>query len=168
MPEDCPPQASRAMRPVRIAAASVLAVAGLGYAWALGYDASRPAAPAETQHLADWLVAHHLTSGLAGYWQANITELATNGQVQLAPLAKGGTYGYPWESKAAWYDPAVSSANFVVSVTEPSSSAVYSRPRVVRRWYGRPVRTYQFGQYTIMVYNYNLLLRVRQPVPGQL
>ena len=124
-----------AARIARIAAASVLAVAGLGYAWALGYDASRPAAQAETQNLADWLVAHHLTSGLAGYWQANITELATNGQVQLAPLANGGTYGYPWESKAAWYDPAVSSANFVVSVSEPASSAAYSRPSVVRRWY---------------------------------
>ena len=155
-----------AARIARIAAASVLAVAGLGYAWALGYDASRPAAQAETQNLADWLVAHHLTSGLAGYWQANITELATNGQVQLAPLANGGTYGYPWESEAAWYDPAVSSANFVVSVTEPASSAAYSRPSVVRGRYGRPVRTYRFGQYTIMVYNYNLLLRVRQPVAG--
>jgi hypothetical protein len=163
-----PARGLSASRIARIAAASVLAVAGLGYAWALGYDASRPAAPAETQHLADWLVAHHLTSGLAGYWQANITELATNGQVQLAPLAHGGTYGYPWESKAVWYDPAVSSANFVVAVTEPASSAAYSRPSVVRRWYGRPVRTYQFGQYTIMVYNYNLLLRVRPPVAGRL
>ena len=152
----------------RIAAASVLAVAGLGYVWALGYDASRPAAPAETQNLADWLVAHHLTSGLAGYWQANITELASGGQVHLAPLANGGTYGYPWESKAEWYDPAVSSANFVVSVSAPASSATYSRPSVVRRWYGRPARTYQFHQYTIMVYNYNLLFRVRPPVAGWL
>jgi hypothetical protein len=158
----------RASRLARIAAASVLAIAGLGYAWALGYDASRPAAPAETQTLADWLVAHHLTSGLAGYWQANITDLAANGQVHLAPLANGGTYGYPWESKAAWYNPADSSANFVVSVSEPSSSAAYSRPNVVRRWYGRPVRTYRFGQYTIMVYNYNLLFRVRPPVAGRL
>jgi hypothetical protein len=156
------------LRSARIAVASVLAIAGLGYAWALGYDASRPAAPAETQNLADWLVAHHLTSGLAGYWQANITKLATDGQVQVAPLANGGTYGYPWESKAAWYDPAVSSANFVVSVAEPASSAAYSRPAVVRRWYGRPVRTYHFHQYTITVYNYNLLFRVRPPVAGRL
>jgi len=38
----------------------------------------------------------------------------------------------------------------------------------VRKWYGRPAHTYRFGQYTIMVYDYNLLLRVRQPVAGQL
>jgi hypothetical protein len=155
-------------RVARIAAASVLAVAGLGYIWALEYDASRPAAPAETQTLADWLVAHHLTSGLAGYWQANITELATGGQVSVAPLANGGTYGYPWESKDEWYNPAQSSANFVVSVSEPASSAAYSRPSVVRRRYGRPVRTYHFQQYTITVYNYNLLFRVRPPVAGRL
>ncbi len=152
----------------RIALVSVLALAGLGYLGALGYYASRPAAPAETQNLADWLVAHHLTSGLAGYWQANITTLATDGRVHVAPLANGGTYAYPWESKATWYDPAVSSANFVVSVSAPESSATYSRPSVVRAWYGRPAHTYRFHQYTIMVYNYNLLSRVRPPVAGRL
>lgn len=154
-------------RLARIAVAALFAAAGLGYLGALGYDASRPARPAETQDLADWLVRHHLTSGLAGFWEADITTLATGGRVQVAPVSRGGTYGYPWQSKAAWYDPAVSSANFVVAVSSPASAASYSRPRVVRAWYGRPARTYRFGQYTIMVYNYNVLLRVRRPVADQ-
>ena len=158
----------RGGRPARLLAASLLAVAGLGYLGALGYNASRPAQPAEAQSLADWLLQHHLTSGLAGYWQANITTLASGGQVGLAPLANGGVYGYPWESRADWYDPGVSTANFVVAVDAPAASATYSRPSVVRKWYGRPAHTYRFGQYTIMVYDYNLLLRVRQPVAGQL
>jgi hypothetical protein len=158
----------RGGRVVRVVAASLLAVAGLGYLGTLGYNASRPAKPAETQNLAAWLVQHHLTSGLAGYWQANITELASGGLVQVAPLANGGTYGYPWESNAGWYDPGVSTANFVVTVSAPASSATYSRPSVVRKWYGRPAHTYKFGQYTIMVYNYNLLSRVRQPVADRL
>ena len=159
---------ARRGRLARVVVASALAVAGLGCLGALGYNASRPAQPAETQDLAGWLLDHHLTSGLAGYWQANITTLATGGRVQVAPLSNGGTYGYPWESRAAWYDPTQRQANFVVAVSAPASSATYSRPQVVRAWYGRPARTYHFHQYTIMVYNYNLLLRVRPPVAGRL
>jgi hypothetical protein len=161
------PRAPRAARAGRLSVASLLALAGIGYAAVLGYNASRPAAPAETQTLAGWLAGHQLTRGLGGYWQADITTLATGGKVQVAPLEAGGTSAYPWESKAGWYDPAVSSANFVVVVSSPAS-AVYARPQAVRAWYGRPAHTYRFGQYTIMVYNYNLLLRVRQPVAGRL
>jgi hypothetical protein len=161
-------RAGRAGHAARRAAASLLALAGAGYVAALGYYASRPAAPAETQELAGWLTGHHLTSGLAGYWNADVTTLAAGGRVRVAPLANGGTYGYPWESKAAWYDPAASSANFVVTVSSPPASAMYARPSVVRAWYGRPARTYRFRQYTIMVYDYNLLLRVRRPEAGRL
>jgi hypothetical protein len=154
-------------RSARLTVASLLALAGIGYAAVLGYSASRPASPAETQTLAEWLTGHHLTRGLGGYWQADITTLATGGKVQVAPLAAGGSSAYPWESKAAWYDPAVSSANFIVMASSPGS-ATYARPQAVQAWYGRPAHMYKFGQYTIMVYNYNLLLRVRQPVASRL
>jgi hypothetical protein len=159
-----------AARSVRLTAAAVLAVAGVGYLAALGYGASRPAKPAVTQDLADWLVGHHLTSGLAGYWEANSTTLAGNRQVLVAPLANGGSYGDPWESEASWYSPTASYANFVVTITSGTlyPSARYARPSVVLTWYGKPEHTYIFGRYTIMVYGHNLLTRVQPPVAGQL
>ena len=151
----------------RAAVAAVLALAGAGYAGMLGYNASRPAQPAPVQDLAGWLARHGLTSGLAGYWEANATTLASGGAVRLAPLADGGASAYPWNSKAAWYDPRVSSADFVVTVGYPPAQAFYAQSAVVRAVYGRPARTYHFEQYTIMVYDYDLLLRVRQPAVGR-
>ena len=67
------------------------------------------------QALADWLVAHHLTSGLGGYWDADVTALGSGGKVTIAPLVDRAKYGYPWESKASWFDPKASSANFVIA-----------------------------------------------------
>jgi hypothetical protein len=154
----------------RLTAASALAVAGAGYLAALGYGASQPAKPAVTKDLADWLVGHHLTAGLAGYWEANITTLASNRLVLVAPLANGGSYADPWESEAPWYSPTASYANFVVTITSGPlyPSARYARPSVVLAWYGKPERTYVFGRYTIMVYGHNLLTRVQPPVAGHL
>ena len=54
----------------------------------LGYNARQPAASAVNQALANWLVANHLTSGLGGYWDANITALASGGAVRIAPVAR--------------------------------------------------------------------------------
>lgn len=150
----------------RAAVASLLALAGAGYLGALGYDASRPAQPAAGQALAGWLASHGLTSGLAGYWQANTTTLASGGRVSVAPLADGGASGYPWNSQTTWYNPRVTSADFIVTVRYPPAQVFYAQPAVIRAAYGRPARTYHFGQYTIMVYSYDLLLRVRQPASG--
>jgi len=148
------------------AVAPVLALAGAGYLGALGYNASGPAQPSPAQSLAGWLAGHGLTSGLGGYWQANATTLASGGRVRVAALGHDGADAYLWESSAPWYDPRVSSADFAVTVGYPPAQASYARPAVIRAVFGRPARTYHFGQYTIMVYDYDLLLRVRQPVAG--
>jgi hypothetical protein len=63
----------------RLALPLLLAAALAGYVAALGYGVAQPALPAETQGLADWLVAHHLTGGLAKYWAANSTTLSAGG-----------------------------------------------------------------------------------------
>jgi hypothetical protein len=140
----------------RIGAASVLAVAGACYLAGLGYTATRAAAQPK-QSLAGWLVAHRLTSGLAGYWVANVTSLTADGRVRIAAVNGGGTEANAWESAATWYNPAVSSANFVV-VVSATPSAVSTPPlAAVRAFYGKPGRTYRYGQYTVLVYNHNLL-----------
>ena len=107
-------RAARA-RAARVAAACVLVAAGAGYLSDLGYNAAQRSNPAVNQTLADWLVAHKLTSGLGGYWDANVTSLDSGGAVRIAPVADGASYGYLWVAKPAWFDPKVSSANFIIA-----------------------------------------------------
>ena len=64
----------------------MLAVAGVGYLAVLGYNMSTQNYPAKSQTLADFLVAHGLTSGLGGYWNANVSTLASDGRVRVAPV----------------------------------------------------------------------------------
>lgn len=129
---------------------------------ALGYNDIKPKAVPPSTQLTAWLEAHHLTSGLAGYWESNITTLDSGGRVRLVSTVGGGTTAQPYESNATWFDPAKYQANFIVSYsasTDPSPV----QPSVVRAWYGTPARVYHFEDYTIMVYDYNLLTRVTVP-----
>jgi len=69
-----------------------------------------------------------LTTGLAPYWESNITSLDSGGRVRLAPLKPGGASANPYESDSAWFDPAVSRANFVVTVSSPPLDAALVTP----------------------------------------
>jgi hypothetical protein len=140
---------------------------GLCLLSALGYAAAQPAAPARYQALANWLAAHKLTSGLSGYWMANITTLDTGGKVHLAPLISQAKYGYLWESKASWFNPDVSSANFIVATTQQTPGSAVSLKNVLF-WYSKPAKIYQFQQFSILVYDRNVLATVAQPIPSDL
>ena len=142
----------------------LLAVGLACYLGALAYNATQPAQAPLHVDLANWLEAHHLTTGLAPYWESNITSLDSGGRVRLAPLTPGGASANPYESNAAWYNPAVSRANFVVTVSAPPSDAALVTPDEVQAQFGPPARTYHFDEYTVMVYDYNLLTRL--PVPS--
>jgi hypothetical protein len=152
---------------VRMAVACVLVAAGVGYLWNLGYNASKPSNPAVNQALADWLVAHHLTSGIGGYWDANVTALDSGGKVTIAPLVDAARYGYLWEAKTAWFNPRVSSANFAIAHVQPLGAGYLFVPTVIRR-YGKPEHEYHLGLTVVMVYDYNLLTRVIQPTTDHL
>jgi hypothetical protein len=140
-----------------------LAIILAGYLAALGIACTQPTAEIANQPLADWLVAHHLDHGLAGYWQANSVDLDSGRQVTLAPIFGGSPY--VWEAETSWYDPRVSYANFVVSVSSPPAESVFTRPAVMLRVFGRPAETYHFGRYIIMVWHQNLLTKLGS-VPG--
>jgi hypothetical protein len=144
----------------------VLAVGLACYLGGLAYNDTQPIATPAHQDLADWLEAHHLTSGLAGYWESNIVSLDSGGRVRVASLIGGGTAAQPYESDSSWYNPAVSRANFIVSVSWPPADVPVIKPNVVRARFGPPARTYHFREYTIMVYDYNLLTRVTMPSLG--
>ena len=157
---------ARAGRVTRTAVACALAAVGLGLLSCLGYAAAQPAVQPKDAPLADWLVAHNLTSGLSGYWNANITTLVTGGKVHLAPLTSQGVYGDLWEAKESWFNPAVSYANFIVTTTHQVGDSVVTR-RQALAWYGKPAKIFQFDQYSILLYTRNVMERVIQPVPGQ-
>lgn len=153
----------------RITLGPLLAAVLGGYFAALGYAAAQPAQPAETQTLADWLVAHHLTAGLAKYWAANSTTLSSGGRVKVFPVSDLAREPYTWVSKPAWYDPAVSRANFVVAVPGsggPDGTAYAFSEPAIRSVFGPPAHEYRVGQYIIMVWNKNLLLSVHPPKPA--
>jgi len=146
--------------------APLLGLALAGYLAALGYSVSMPARAAESQGLADWLVAHHLTSGLGKYWSANSTTLASGGRVRVAPVRGEGNAAYTWVTKPSWYDPAVSRANFVVAVPGEAGTPFAFGEAAVRHAFGEPSREYRYGGYVIMVWNSNLLLQMPKPEPS--
>jgi hypothetical protein len=157
------PPEQRWRRLPRITLAPVLGVAFACYLAALGYSASQPARPAPTQGLADWLTAHHLTSGLGRYWAANITTLASGGQVRVAAVTGNGQAPYPWVTRPGWYEPAQSYANFFVAAPGQAGTSDAFPEAAVRHVFGKPAREYRYGPYVIMVWNRNLLFKMLPP-----
>lgn len=137
----------------------VLAVVLAGYLAGLGYEITRPPAPAQNEQLASWLAARHLHTGLSGYWEANVVTLDSGGRIQIrAVLPSGGRLApYLWESDAQWYDPHRATANFVVLFPGYPGYAGFTDRSSVLATFGPPARTYHFGPYTVLTWNKNLL-----------
>jgi hypothetical protein len=125
----------------------------------LCYSASWGPLTTTNQGLADWLVAHHYTDGVAGYWQANSTTVDSGGQVLVAPIAYQAARPWRWESPANWYQPSGHRATFVVAVADPTAPGVVT-VTAARKEFGAPIHEYQVGRYVVMVYGYNLLTRL--------
>jgi hypothetical protein len=151
----------------RVSVACALAAAGIGYLCNLGYNAAQPSRPSVNQALADWLVAHHLTSGIGGYWDADVTALGSGGKVTVAPVVDRAGYGYPWESKASWFDPKARSATFIIAHVQQLGAGHLSVDQATDR-YGKPAREYFLGKTVVLVYHRNLLKSVIRPTPADL
>jgi hypothetical protein len=119
-----------------------------------------PLGPPAQAPLANWLVGHHYTEGLAGYWQADATTVTSGGKVLVAPINDQANAVWRWESSASWYEQNRQRANFVVAVTDPGGGPGGLSVATVRESFGRPVKQYRIAQYVIMIYNYNLLTRL--------
>jgi hypothetical protein len=133
-----------------------------GYLACLSREMAQPAQPAQGQQLAGWLAAHHLDYGLAGYWQAASTTLASGGAVHVVPVDSGHetvTRG-GWETTASWYDPLRHTATFVV-LPPGAPGIAYPWSFDVRAAFGQPARIYAAGPYTVLVWNRNLLAGLR-------
>ena len=77
------------------------------YGFGLWHETQIPAAPDPYPKLEAFLVAHHLHSGVGGYWDASVITVGTGGAVTVRAVTGRASHpaGYDWESKAsAWYD----------------------------------------------------------------
>jgi hypothetical protein len=142
----------------------VMAVVLIGYAGMLLSNAVQPAIQGPPAQLASWLAAHHLTRGLAGYWQASSVTLDTSGSVQVRAVAMNrgrlGGEAY-WDGRKSWYDPATQYANYLVSIGPARRWRDQGLVREMVAAAGKPDAIYQSGPYTIAVWHINLLTRLR-------
>jgi hypothetical protein len=149
--------AVRVSQPVRRGLAVIGVAALAGQAACLIDTGNRsPVGPGQTS-LASFLEAHHLTYGIASYWQSSIVTVDTHGRVKVRALADDFKK-YLWSSKGSWYDPQTNYANFIVQekgydFTSPAD-AIFN----VTTRFGAPERVYEFGDYMVFVYGQNLLL----------
>ena len=152
-----------------------LAAAFIMYTAGLGYGAAQPAAAPQSAGLAGWLRAHHLTAGLSGYHQANIVTLDSGRAVTLRPVTNGRggrLIPYTWNASTDWFDPARHRATFLVTVAPGGAGArgEAAGPTAAEAaaTFGRPARSYQFQQYTVLVWppGSNLLTSLRAGQSG--
>jgi hypothetical protein len=131
----------------------------------LGYHATRAARPADNQALANWLVTHGLTAGLAtDYWMANSTTLAAGGRVTVRQVAIDRNWRlippHIWGNRSDWYDPDHYRATFMV-VDDARPGAWTAEWWSAVRTFGRPARTLHPDGYTVLVWHRNLLAAIR-------
>jgi hypothetical protein len=143
--------------------APVSAIVLAGYLGSMVCVASRPPAPSVNAGLAAWLAAHHLTSGLGGYWTAGSVTLDTSGHITISGVQQGNglVVPYEWETQASEYDPKLHDPTFVVVSAPPIDPRAPGLPAAAIRTFGPPAGSYRFSGYTVMVWHKNLLSSLR-------
>jgi hypothetical protein len=143
----------------------VLAAVLACYALAFGWSLTQPAVDNNQQAVIGWLESHHLTTGLGTYTEANLITLDSGGKVAVRTASWEPTGAVPraFESKASWYDPSVSYANFIISNTADGSGVSVVPAEDIRAFAGPPARTYHYKTFTIMIWNKNLLADLGGP-----
>ena len=86
--------------PAALLAGALLA----GYGASLGYAAAQPSVPPANAQLAAFLAAHHLTSGIGGYWESSVVTVGSDGAVTIRAVLPGTLQPDLWEAKGSWYD----------------------------------------------------------------
>ncbi len=133
------------------------------YAASLGYAVVQPSVPAANDQLAGFLAAHHLTSGIGGYWESSVVTVGSDGAVTIRAVLTGTLQPDLWEAKGAWYDPGSHQATFLVTDSQSGFFHHWQPAAAALAALGRPARTYRTGPYTVYVWDKNLLVQVAQP-----
>jgi hypothetical protein len=152
-------------RRVRLAAVVAGAAVLAGYTAGFGYELTQPSVPAANTSLASWLLEHHLTYGLSGYWTSSSVTVDSGQRVKVRALMQYTLKRDLWMSNADWYNPKKHYANFVVLDSKPGNFSHWEPRYLIRKYFGIPATTYQTGPYTIMVWHRNLLNAIPDRVP---
>jgi hypothetical protein len=118
---------------------------------------AKPKPPAAAS-LARFLAGHHLTDGMAGYWNADSTTLDSRGAIVMVAVRyhRGqGLAALRWEIEPRLFDSSDNDPNFVVATAPGGPSTVTPAEAVAA--FGQPYRRYLYHGYTIMVWRKNLL-----------
>jgi hypothetical protein len=131
--------------------------AGLAcYALMLGIAVAHKQLPPRNVGLTRWLARHHLTGGLAPYWEASSVTVDSGGSITVLAVQPlpGDVRLEPkhWQSDVLLATTKGQSADFVI--TSPAENVHHGN---VIATFGRPAGTYRYGPYTIMVWHKNLL-----------
>jgi hypothetical protein len=151
------------------------------YLAALGYGAAQPPVPDSEQAIVPWLEAHHLTTGLGTYNEANLITMDSGGRVAVRTVSWQFSRNVPrsFESNADWFDPRHNFANFIVTNTADTTpnrdrslrrSSMIPAPAIAALHAGPPVHVYHYKTFTIMVWDHNLLDNLGSPastLPGR-
>ena len=129
----------------------------------LAYNAAQLPARSPDQLAASWLEAHHLSYGLAGFWEANSVTADSGDQVMVRPVRmyRHELVTTPWETGASWYEPARHDARFVIWAPPGSCANVCLSMADLRTLFGPPAATYRVGSYRVLVWRTNLLASVQ-------
>jgi len=144
----------------------VLAAGLLAYLLTMGPSLTGQARPPANESLAGWLESHHLSRGIGGYWQADSVTFDSGNQVTVTPV-QAGPGGEPvpdiWEIDVTQLDAARNYGDFLVLA---SGSTPRQAPITVAgaiREFGQPARVYHLRQYTILVWDENILSLLTVP-----
>ncbi len=115
--------------------------------------------------LVDWLDAHGLRYGIAGYWNASALTVVSGNQVQIRAVQPwhGKLAVLEWETDNAWYVASRHDATFALAGRARASVANVMTQPVFERYLGKPAATYSIYGWRVLVYHRNLL---RSLVPG--
>ena len=147
------PRAGGRLAPIAVltALAALLAC----YCAMLGFAAAQQQAPPANAALAVWLQQHGLRSGLAGYWEASVVTVETEGAITMGSVTRqrsGRLAPRHWEQDMRIFDPVTHRADFVVLAPDSPMSE-----SDVLRTFGPAAHVYRYETYTILVWGKNLL-----------
>ncbi|HEX8004800.1 MAG TPA: hypothetical protein VF482_00045 [Trebonia sp.] len=118
--------------------------------------------PPDNLALTAWLEDHHLTSGIAGYWQVNSVVLDSGAKITMRPVTirPGGNtlIPDPWELDTRLLNPATNDANFLVATAPGTFRGQTVTETEAIATFGNPAHVYRYQRYQILVWDKNLLL----------